>query len=406
MIRHIAPKAIFTIVTAVMAVHSQSVLGARYPLGIPRITGSGTAVSMGGAATAAPLDHHVLLANPANLGRIDKTAFSSLLLLDGLRIKEGDKHSNHLSIAPTQLAFAFPLRPAGTVGFSVSKRTDANVKLRSNPMSEPGGLQQVSLHRSGGLTGWEIGFGRAIGSWLHVGATYQRIYLSIDSTFMRELTDVSGASERDSTHTVFRGNGFRAGILVPLGDFHIGLSGSHVFEGPLKKTAGTYPYRRTDPIKGTAATRKATLELPSSVSLGLAWRGSSQWLVASDASVTAWRTYAAGGLLPGTDRDYASSFSLGAQFIPAPNLLAPKYWETIRYRSGFRVTALPLDDNTEAAFTVGTGLPLKGGGLLDLSLEVGQRSDKHLDDFSETFVRFGIGFNGGRTWSRSRDVNY
>jgi hypothetical protein len=364
---------------------------------------------MGGAATAAPLDHHVLLANPANLGHIDKTAFSSLLSFDGLRIREGGKHTNHLSVMPTQLSFAFPLRPLGVAGFSISKQTDATTKFQT---ALSGRQSKVILHQSGGLTAWELGWGRAIGSRLYLGASYQRVYLSIDSTFIRELTNLTGASERDSTHTVFRGNGFRAGILLPLGDFHVGLSGSHVFEGDISASSATYPYgeRNEDghsvPTSGTASEREGTLALPSQVSVGLAWQGMPQWLIASDVTVTAWRSYWAGGLLPETDRDYATSFSLGAQFIPAPNLLAPKYWETIRYRTGFRAATLPLRNNTEFAFSLGSGLPLKGGGLLDVSVEVGRRVDDLVDDFSETFVRLGIGFNGGRTWSRSRDANY
>ncbi|MBD3316908.1 MAG: hypothetical protein GF344_14060 [Chitinivibrionales bacterium] len=282
------------------------------------------------------------------------------------------------------------------------------MKHQTMPLSDTVGGGRLSIAQSGGITGWELGWGRVLGSRLYVGVTYQRIYLNMDSTFTREVTSVVGDTEWDSTHTLFRGNGFRAGILLPLGDFHVGISGSHVFEAPLEKSVGTYRYENNYGSEKTISTvkREKNLKIPSAVSIGLAWQGDSKWLVASDVSVSAWRTYSAGGLLPTVDRDYAPSFSLGAQYIPAPNLLAPKYWETIRYRSGFRAHALPLENNSEYAFSLGTGLPLRGGGLLDLSLEVGRRGDEHLRDLSETFVRFGVGFNGGRMWSRSQDTNY
>jgi len=93
----------------------------------------------------------------------------------------------------------------------------------------------------------------------------------------------------------------------------------------------------------------------------------------------------------GTTRPF--HFQAGGQFIPAPNLLTPKYWETINYRAGFRYSQLPLKTSSEFALTLGAGLPIgKGSGMFDVALELGKRSDTGYPGYSENFLNVISGF--------------
>jgi hypothetical protein len=101
------------------------------------------------------------------------------------------------------------------------------------------------------------------------------------------------------------------------------------------------------------------------------------------------------------------SVAAGAQFIPAPTMLMPQYWQIMQYRAGIRYTQLPDGTSSESAFTLGLGIPLlSGGGLLDLDAEFGRRTDSHFSGYQENFLQFSIGLDGGRQWSQNTGVHY
>jgi hypothetical protein len=181
--------------------------------------------------------------------------------------------------------------------------------------------------------------------------------------------------------------------------------------------AGRYPFAAEavaysgDTI-GTARIRldseTFTLQPPPGFSGGVAWQITEEWLAACDADVTVWSSYDAEDMLMhGALRNYATGVNLGAQYVPAPDVLQPKYWETINYRAGARFTQLPAADAWEFGLNIGAGLPLPaGGGLVDLTVEYGRRYDDNYSDLSEEFVRVGFGINGGRKWSKSPQSTY
>ena len=126
--------------------------------------------------------------------------------------------------------------------------------------------------------------------------------------------------------------------------------------------------------------------------------------------MTFWNQYKSAKPI-GTDKNpevhNALSFSAGGQYIPAPNMLMPHYWEIMQYHAGARYCRLPDGHSSEYAMDFGLGLPLlKGGGLIDLIAEYGTRSDTRFSGYSENFWQFSIGVNGGRTWAQNTGVRY
>ena len=206
----------------------------------------------------------------------------------------------------------------------------------------------------------------------------------------------------------------RAGILIPIHKFTFGLDGELVFNGP----NGTAKFSQTGIVDSQLSifqndsSEGFALRLPSSFSVGASYMPSSKWLLACSADMTFWSPYSY--VLPININSTSSytihntvSVAAGAQFIPAPTMLMPQYWQIMQYRAGIRYTQLPDGTSSESAFTLGLGIPLlSGGGLLDLDAEFGRRTDSHFSGYQENFLQFSIGLDGGRQWSQNTGVHY
>jgi long-subunit fatty acid transport protein len=389
----------------------QSLLGLTFPYGVPVQGNSGMSLTMGGAGCAVADDYNVMLKNPANLGAVNRTVLSAMFSVDMLRITDAGSHTNFFSGVPTQVSIGIPFGIAGTVGLSYDLRSDRSAFFRdwvSIPYNGGFAAESLGLAAQGGLVAWQVGWGYSIQKVVQIGISYERFYLSAEQTRVSTLSYAgSETNSRDSMKVEGRGNGIRAGVLVPVGKVKLAVSGEYNFTGQAESFTGVYPSGSTVPSANSYATETVSLRLPPSLSLGVSYDISPEWLVASDVSLGFWQQSQFSGMLAQPGAATTTGISLGAQYIPAPNLLTPKYWETIRYRAGLRFTQLPGKDSYEYMLSLGTGLPLgKGFGLLDIGLEIGRRESGLFKDYSEDIVRIGIGFNGGHKWASPTKGTY
>ncbi len=106
-------------------------------------------------------------------------------------------------------------------------------------------------------------------------------------------------------------------------------------------------------IVRTGSSGEATLA--PVLSLGASYKLSPAWLVAADVDITFWEQFRTDQTLQygkSAELSNAVNVSIGTQYIPAPNLLTPKYYEIIQYRGGFRFTRLPGSEAYETAVTL------------------------------------------------------
>jgi hypothetical protein len=389
----------------------ESVIGVQFPLGMPITPNSSISLSMGGTGVGTMNDNNVLLFNPANLGFINKTVFSSLASLDFLNLlnTESNTATNHLDFLPRQLAFGIPLGVAGTIGFSYAKRFDDRVRFLERQWVGIPSIDSIelSLGRNGGVTGWQAGWGYAIGKWAAVGVSYERAYYYLHEARTSKTYGYTSPPPMsvDTTDITMGANGFRAGIMVPAGKLTAGISGEYFFAGTAHATAAAYNGLILADSQITSS--DFSLTLPPSIAVGLSYKFAPEWLAALDVSATLWNSFHDDGRLLSGELHNAFSYSAGGQYIPAPNLLTPKYWEIIQYRAGARYTQLPVKSAAEYAFSFGTGLPFsKGAGLFDVVLEYGRRFDTSFKNNQEEFFSIGFGFNGGRKWAASTQNGY
>lgn len=387
-------------------VSAQSNLSLIYPFGIPIQPNSGMSFTMGGAGAAVSSPENVMLLNPANLGNIDRTEFSSLLALDGTMIKQSGSSSSSYSLMPQQFSFAFPAGNFGTFGFSLDQRSNTLTKFRIDAESVPndnsGLLYRGGIMASGGIKSWQAGWGREFKSLagMKLGVSYEHLYYYSDQKILKSVIDSSSTTEStDSTNYLFSGNGVRAGVMMPFGKLTVGLSGEYIAPGTLEKYSALYS--PGDTTKTDSSSSSVTLTLPPSVTLGLAYSFSHEWLAATDLTATIWSVYDSHGMLPSADRSVALSLSGGVQYSPETNMLTSKYWQTVDYRAGLRYKELPTSGGNEYAVSFGCGLPLGGGrGLCDIGAELGKRTDTRYSGYSENYIRFTLGISGGSKWKK------
>lgn len=350
-------------------------------------------------------DHNVMLTNPGNLGSIDKMSFSSLLLIDYLRVKQNDSYTDHIAASPRQLSLALPLSFIGTVAFSFSKESDAAVRFR-NTFTGIQEVDSINVNRTGGMNSWQVGWGHAIGEWIHLGLAYERTNFAINNYQVTVFEAFKRAE--DSTRVLFKGNSIRFGLLAKIDKVSLGFSGRYSFKGTITQDSVF-----TSKVLGFDAQKYATsnsgeVEPPPSFSFGAGYTISPNWLVGSDLSFTLWKNYSISknNILAPIEAKNTLAFSAGARYIPAPKILAPKYWEIMHYRAGARITQLPGDFSYEASASFGLGFPLRANGLFDLGVDIGRRFCDLYSGYRENFITIALGVNGGRKWHKSRSVTY
>jgi hypothetical protein len=392
------------------AISGQSLIGATFPFGSPVRENSGMSLSMGGVSSATNADYNLMLQNPAGLAAIDKTVLSALLTVDFLRLAEPSGHTNMMTTTPQQISVGIPLGRYGTVGLSYNQRTNHTVsanydtafRYNNSDARFSSGLSEI-----GGVSVWQLGYGVWLWKRVQAGLSYERAYYSFEKSRVESFSYGSTVPlpSRDSSKTACALNGMRGGVVIPAAKLRIGLSGEYFFSSDAKTDSAVYPMSSDIPVPGTAEGQTYTLRLPPSMTLGLAYDFSPEWLAAADLSLLFWKFALTGN--EHTNVMYAPSISAGGQYIPAPNLLTPKYWEIIRYRAGLRYTQLPASEASEIMLSLGVGLPIgRGVGTCDIGLEIGRRKSKTFSDLTEDVVRIAIGFNGGRKWSKLSRGNY
>ncbi|HEX2958891.1 MAG TPA: hypothetical protein VHO70_18800 [Chitinispirillaceae bacterium] len=422
---------LFTLLIATTVFSQNSVMGIQYPLGMPSRTGTGPSLSLGGCATAISNDFFGFTKNPANLGVMNRAVFSGLLSLKFLSLNDDYSNSQHASFEPNSFLFAFPLAKYGALGVAFNQLSSTDLLFKTSKafdLSNKPISTTMGTVIDGGTSEWQVGYGITPIKNLRVGIAYERLYFKNNWVNYLKNSVTLVDSLVDSTNVKFASNGFSMGAMYTIDKLTVGLSGKYYgkatghFENHswgVNRYIDTVTTTNNDSTttttenpreKITTTNSSGKVSLPPQLCLGASYKLSPEWLVAADIDVIFWSRYKSVESLQfkkETELANAFNLSVGTQFIPAPNLLTPKYHEIIQYRGGFRISRLPGADAYETALTLGTGLPLKkGGGVFDLFFEVGRRWDTRYSGLSENFFGFNIGLNGGQKWFQSTEEGY
>lgn len=148
--------------------------------------------------------------------------------------------------------------------------------------------------------------------------------------------------------------------------------------------------------------QKATIVMPSKISVGASYNSEKLLLVANYSSQN-WADYQFlidGVAVEEDNLKNSMCYSGGIQFTPDYNA-HNKYWKKIQYRMGGRYnkTYLNLRNNqlTETSLTLGLGLPInRTNTFYNFSMEIGKKGTTEDNLIKEQFIRFtfGVTFKG------------
>jgi hypothetical protein len=411
MIRKFNLLTIIFIVFCTVSAFSQSLLGTQYPFGIPLRSGTGPSLSMGGTGIGVQNDFYGMAENPANLGIMNRAVFSAHANVDFLNIFESGNYTNHVALNPDLLSFCFPLQRYGTIGLSFSLRSSLKTKYLSDTSVVLNGTP-VSLYRynmfEGSSSSWQVGYGYQIKKLMSIGIVYERFYFNS----IQNNANIASGSLSDTINSnsllAFATNGIRGGLLVPIKKLTLGFSGEYFFGNDAKEKTTILNARVDSTLADSTISTlgRYNLQPAPSFGIGASYQFTPEWFGAADFDAVLWENFHSDKKLSNTVNN-AYSFSLGAQYIPAPNLLTPKYFEIMQYRAGLRYTQLPAPTAKEIALSLGIGMPLKeGNGLIDFSFEVGNRSDSRYGKLNEQFFSIQLGINAGQKWYQSGEQSY
>lgn len=389
---------IFTI-SAFSLLNAQSMLSYQYPTGIPLISSAGQSLSLGRTGVGIQNDFLSMSKNPANLGNLRASVFSSVISYDFLNISSNDTRSTQGHFSPQLLSFAFPLKgKLGAIAFALEQKSNADLFFHTdNKYTINNSTYDVKLgtKRKGGTSCWQLGYGYSFRKVAQIGLTYERAYFNQKSNNYKQITGVLKATQNDSTDFHVTQNGIRGGIMIPYKKTTFGLTGEYFFINEATKE------RYINTSAQDISPVKADFKLAPSLSLGGSYQFTQEWLAAADLGITLWDEFYSGF---GTDKslDNSINVSAGCQYIPAPNLLAPKYYQIIQYKAGLRFAQMPVSTAYECAVDLGLGLPLQlKTCIIDFNFEYGRRYDRDYHHYYEEFFSIQLGINGSRKWYQS-----
>ncbi len=405
---------ITVIFCAVLRVCAQSPLGLTYPLGVPDLAVSGASAAMGSGGAAVVDEYMGASVNPANAAVGNRSVFSALISYDIANVRDNGASTTASGYMPKLLSLIIPVGRAGNLGFSMQKRYDANLNFYTADAQRidetSSSSSTVEIRRSGGLSSWQAGWAYRFGNGVALGVLYERLFFNLNSRNVFESTifyNLSSGTESysatavDSVVTAFASNGLRFGMQIPVHEkVTLGFAAEYLLPGSDNGTE-TGGYRRSDTASVVNGyEKKLSVTLPPSMSIGAAYRLDDHWLFAADANSVLWEFYERDSESGEIERCFG--LSLGVRYLPAANILSSKYWEKILYGAGVRYATLPnskYEKAREYAFSVGAGLPIpRDGGMVDIVVGFGRRSDPNYGNYEENIVKLQIGLNGGRNW--------
>jgi hypothetical protein len=259
------------------------------------------------------------------------------------------------------------------------------------------------ISQNGGIKNLSAGYGHSFTRY-SVGLSYNRIILAKDSThiktaYTRPFDTKHGTVRKtvsDSTGIEGSFNGIDIGAMAEFAPIRIGVSIRYMLDADVVRRHTHY--KSSDTLLFNS--NRTQLSLPPQLRSGISYEFPPHFSAAADMELTAWNRAHTKNILPNATREYALSIHCGAEYIPAPQLLTPKYWQTMQYRAGFSLSQLPRKTHIRQQVSLGLGLPLKSLGILDIAITAGRRQSDEFET-GERFASLLIGLSGSQQWSSS-----
>ena len=401
----------------------------RYGIGDLLSDDNSTVLGMGGISTAYNNPFTINSANPATYAFLKATTFDVAVQARSLNVHNGDKSFKPSTYTLSNLALAFPI--AKNAGLSFGFKPHSNLYYNANDTGVVNGLGTVYRNYYGQGSLQKIYLGAAYkfkGLSLGVNANYHFGNLMYSSSM--ETDSVSLANSEFVTHNRINGFDFNLGLMYQYvfnESYYIHFGATYGLGNKLNNFTSEYAmsYRYNvsgnstvldpiDTLPGLSYTdRKSTIQLPTTLALGVHVGKSSFWNVGVDFEHTDWSKFEKNGLRTNV-ADQTMRIAIGGEVVPNPLATTRRFVSNLTFRLGayYGEDYVVLNDHQlkYMGATIAIGLPLFKGhgsdsrGVLNATFDVGRRYGDGSGplSYSENYFKFNLGLNFNDIWFKKR----
>jgi long-subunit fatty acid transport protein len=373
---------------------------------------------MAGVGVSAPQFWNLNNQNPALLVYNSFTVFGAGVIAERRTISADTISEKITGGNMNYLVTAFPILPARYAGEPTRWTTSlglmpfSTVKYKIQYVDDiAGSTEQVDVTEegTGGITQLYWSNGVKITNDLAVGLKTAYLFSSIVTTYKNKLINstqpanyYAGLEEKSYVKdlALSAGISYSKDSLFNRKLYRLSVGMVYNFAADLNTTKSDKLYRSTtagDTIESTTLnSRKGSIYLPSSLTLGVALSRGSRWTVATDFSYQDWASFKSineddGGL------GKAWRIALGGEITPDA-FAVENFLKRMTYRVGLSMEQYPFLANNQSVKDLGINFGLSvptGRSSLDLGFKLGQRGNKKENILQESYFKiyFGITFN-------------
>jgi hypothetical protein len=381
---------------AATVARAESVFGL-YLLGERVDAGDARASALGGFVQILDDSLGVLQYNPAAVAWSKRVAFgvAGYFTSDLNQAVGYEERVNATKLS--NLTVAFPVYKkllTGSIGFRGRYDPDGSFQIARE--TSEGDPYRDFYERSGGLFTVPFTLAFDAGKYAKVGAFYSIERGTLDTRWVIDF-EGSNADAVSTQEQRLTGHGIGAGFVArPIPKLSLGLTWEAAIDYDVEVTE-THTSSSADTAYESGA------ELPSRMTLSATWRIATGFVVYAGGSVCDFRDFE--GLAFPKER-------LAREEIAAIGLEYRFSGPRIPVRASFRYEQLPYtlpdgEEITRMAFTVGTGLIMRGGrGKVDTGLQFATTGSVDTNQYADRSVRVYLSITGSEDWKRARDRRY
>lgn len=365
---------------------------------------------------------HIHLNNPASLGKLGLTAYSTAFSHKELRLETNTEKQNSSVSGLEYLSVALPIKSqkAG-VGFGLKPYSAVGYSLIGEAVNSSGTPVTIQYTGEGGLNQAYLSAGFMLLPNLHLGATVNYFFGQLESNRLQIVEDVIFGTI-DERRSKVGGFDFNYGMTyTPTIGKHtlftsvrVNTQANLVSEN--EQQIGTIVVSSGRPVEifdvdlDAENLKNTEIKIPTTTTIGLGYGKDKHWFVGAEYSFQKYSELV-NTFLQEDNAQYedASSYALGAYFIPDYTSVRSVF-NRITYRAGLRLdnTGLVINDKPLENFgiTFGIGVPVGANfSNLNLGFELGRRGTTMNDLVRESYFKINIGLAFNARWFMKRQIN-
>jgi len=393
-------KRILVLILFIIAVTGTNIQADSYfsslGLGNPNYFVSAPAVGMGGAGIGFNRPMTINMMNPAAIDLNMLTTISMNYRYEMIENIMQNQSVNTRQGNATGFLFAIPFLDNLSTMFGLKSLVSSQYFIEFQA-EEFGIGYERSVDGSGGLSAGNIGLQWQPVDWVSVAGLADFIFGTYSEVWNTAFDEDTYINTTDDISSHVYGARFELGLLFsPHKYLQAGLvyksNSSLSVDNNIVQGNGV-PIQKDD----------VTINYPQTVGVGLA-APVGNFSVAVDYHAQLWSNYT----IKNTDNELLHDYQRiggGVEYLQTRDHLE-SYYERISYRIGAYYAELPFTINQdqtikETFVTFGLGFPFHGNlGRIDLSLELGQRSDDVTDGYRENIIRISGSVTSSERWFR------